>query len=78
LDAAIYGIGLLVGSRLEADIFRYQGDVELIVLPAANTQHIQPTNFEHSGRLAAEAHAAGRDALARAAAQQSTRARIAA
>jgi NTE family protein len=78
LDAAIYGISLLVGSRLEADIFRYQGDVELIVLPAANTQHVQPTNFEHSSRLAAEAHAAGRVALARAAAEQSTRARAAA
>jgi NTE family protein len=78
LDAAIYGIGLLVGSRLEADIFRYQGDVELIVLPAANTQHVQPTNFERSSRLAAEAHAASRDALTRAAAEQSTRARVAA
>jgi NTE family protein len=78
LDAAIYGIGLLVGSRLEADIFRYQGDVELIVLPAPNTQHVQPTDFEHSSRLAAEAHAAGRDALARAAAEQSTRAPLAA
>jgi NTE family protein len=78
LDAAIYGIGLLVGSRLEADIFRYQDDVELIVLPAPNTQHIQPTSFEHSSRLAAEAHAASRDALARAAAEQSTRRRVAA
>jgi NTE family protein len=56
LDAAIYGIGLLMGSRLEADIFRYQRDVELVVLPAANTQHVQPTNFERSSQLAAEAH----------------------
>jgi NTE family protein len=78
LDAAIYGIGLLMGSRLEADIFRYQDDVELIVLPAANTQHIQPTSFEHSSRLATEAHAASRDALARAAPEQSTPARVAA
>jgi NTE family protein len=78
LDAAIYGIGLLVGSRLEADIFRYQGEVELIVLPAANTQHVQPTNFEHSSRLAAEAHVASRGALARAALEQGTRARVAA
>jgi NTE family protein len=72
LDAAIYGIGLLMGSRLEADIFRYQGDVELIVLPAANTQHVQPTNFERSRQLAAEAHAASRDALARAAVEHGT------
>jgi NTE family protein len=78
LDAAIYGIGLLLGNRLEADIFRYQGDVELIVLPAANTQHVQPTDFEHSSRLAADAHAAGRDALAPAGAEQGTRARVAA
>jgi NTE family protein len=78
LDAAIYGIGLLVGSRLEADIFRYQDEVELIVLPAANARHVQPTNFEHSNRLSAEAHAAARDALARAAAEPSTRAGVAA
>jgi NTE family protein len=78
LDAAIYGIGLLVGSRLEEDIVRYQGDVELIVLPAANTRHVQPTDFEHSSRLASEAHAAGRDALARAAAERSTPAPLAA
>jgi NTE family protein len=78
LDAAIYGVGLLVGSRLEADIFRYEREVELIVLPAPNTQHVQPTNFEHSSQLAAEAHAAGQDALTRAAAGQDTRARVAA
>ena len=78
LDAAIYGIGLLMGSRLEADIVRYQRDVELIVLPAPNTQHVQPTNFERSSQLAAEAHAASRDALAREAAEQSARARVAA
>jgi hypothetical protein len=35
-------------------------------------------NFEHSSRLAAEPHAASRDALARAAVVQSTRARVAA
>lgn len=78
LDAAIYGIGLLVGSRLEADISRYQGEVELIVLPAANTQHVQPTDFEHATRLAAEAHEASRDALARVAAGQRRRVRLAA
>jgi len=66
LDAAIYGLGLLVASRLEADIARYEGDVELIVLPAANSQRVQPTDFEHSSRLTAQAHAATRAALARA------------
>jgi NTE family protein len=78
LDAAIYGIGLLVGSRLEADIARYQDEVELIVLPTANPQNVQPTDFEHSSRLAAQAHAASREALAGATAEQGVRARVAA
>jgi NTE family protein len=68
LDASIYALGLLVGSRLEADIARYGQEVELIVLPAPNTQHVQPTDFEHSSRLTADAHAASREALARVAA----------
>jgi NTE family protein len=68
LDAAIYGLALLVASRLEADIARYENDVELIVLPAANSLGVQPTDFDHSSRLTAEAHAASREALAQAAA----------
>jgi NTE family protein len=64
LDAAIYALGLLVGSRLEADIARYQADVELIVLPAANSQRVQPTDFDQSSRLIAEANLAARQALA--------------
>jgi NTE family protein len=72
LDASIYALGLLVGSRLEADIARYQGDVELIVLPASNTQHVQPTDFDHSSRLTADAYAASHDALARAATARHT------
>jgi NTE family protein len=64
LDAAVYGLGVLVGTRLEADIVRYQDEVELIVLPAANSQRIQPTDFDHSRELNAEAHAATRQALA--------------
>jgi NTE family protein len=78
LDAAICGIALLVGSRLEADISRYGSDVELIVLPAANSHHVQPTDFEHSSRLTAEAYAASRDALGRAAAERGRPARVAA
>jgi NTE family protein len=64
LDAAIYGLGLLLGSRLDADIARYRHDVELIVLPASNSAHVQPTDFDHSSRLVAEAHGAARAALA--------------
>jgi len=66
LDAAIYALGLLIGSRLEADIARYERDVELIVLPAINARGVQPTDFDHSSLLAAEAHSASRRALARA------------
>ncbi|MCW3063895.1 MAG: patatin, partial [Solirubrobacterales bacterium] len=65
LDAAISAFGLLAGSRLEADIARYQNDVELIVLPAPNNQHLQPTDFEHSNRLIADAYASTRRALER-------------
>jgi NTE family protein len=63
LDAAIYGLGLLVGSRLESDIVRYTRDVELVVMPAPNAAGVQPTSFEHSGALIAEALAAARRQL---------------
>jgi NTE family protein len=65
LDAAIYGLSLLVANRLDADIARYGRDAELIVLPAANSRQVQPTDFEHSRRLSADAHAATREALTR-------------
>jgi NTE family protein len=63
LDAAIYGLGLLVASRLEADIARYECDAELIVLPAANSRRVQPTDFAHSSRLIDEGLAATRAVL---------------
>jgi NTE family protein len=63
LDAAIYGLGLLISSRLESDIARYGDDVELIVLPAPNSRQVQPTDFDQSSRLTAEAHAAALEAL---------------
>jgi len=72
LDASIYALGLLVGSRLEADIARYQGQVELIVLPAPNTHYVQPTDFDHSTSLSADAHAASSEVLTRAAARRPT------
>ena len=64
LDAAMRGLGLLIDSRLEADIARYGQEAELIVLPAPNTAGVQPTSFEHSARLITEALAAARTALA--------------
>jgi NTE family protein len=63
LDAAIYGLGLLIDSRLKSDIARYSKDAELIVLPAPNTAGVQPTSFEHSSRLMAEAVVAARTYL---------------
>jgi NTE family protein len=51
LSAAIDGVGLLIASRLEADLAHYAGDVELIVLPAHNPLNIQPTDFGHASRL---------------------------
>jgi NTE family protein len=63
LDAAIYGLGLLVSSRLESDIARYTRDVDLVVMPAPNAADVQPTSFEHSGTLIREALAAGRERL---------------
>jgi NTE family protein len=63
LDAAIYGLGLLVDSRLEADIARYCDQAELIVLPAPNLGQVQPTSFEHASRLIADALAAARAML---------------
>jgi NTE family protein len=63
LDAAIYGLGLLIGSRLESDIARYTREVDLVVMPAPNSAGVQPTSFEHSGALIREALAAARGVL---------------
>lgn len=65
LDTAIYGLGLLIDGRLQSDIARYSGDVELVVLPTANSAGVQPTSFEHSDRLITQALLAARAALAR-------------
>jgi NTE family protein len=63
LDAAIQGLHLLVGCRLEADVARYSAEAELIMLPAPNAGCVQPTSFEHSHRLITDARAAARTAL---------------
>ena len=63
LDAAIQGLHLLVGCRLAADIARYSTEVELILLPAPNAGCAQPTSFENSHRLIADARTATRAAL---------------
>ena len=60
LDAAIYGLGLLMSSRLESDVARYSRDAELVVMRAPNAARVQPTSFEHAGRLIDEALTAAR------------------
>jgi NTE family protein len=64
IDAALFGLSLLVDRRFAADLARYSSAVELIVLPAANPLHIQPTDFQHSSRLIGQAYEASRDLLA--------------
>jgi NTE family protein len=64
LDAAVHAFTLLVGARLQADLARYATAAELIVLPATNPNHVQPTDFDHSSRLIGQALAAARSALA--------------
>lgn len=64
LDAAIQGLGLLMESRLKADIVRYSQEAELIVLPAPDTAGLQPTNFGHAARLMGDALGAARALLA--------------
>jgi NTE family protein len=63
LDAAVHAFTLLVGARLEADLARYAGAAELIVLPGANPQRVQPTDFDHAGRLISAALAGARSVL---------------
>lgn len=65
LDTAMYGVGLLIDARLQSDIARYAAEAEVIVLPAANSEDVQPTSFDHTGRLINEALAAARAELAR-------------
>jgi NTE family protein len=67
LEAALQGVRLLVGCRLEADVARYSAVAELILLPAPNAGGVQPTSFEHAHRLIADARAAARTALQRSA-----------
>jgi NTE family protein len=64
LSAAIGGVSLLVGSRLEADVARYSSEVELVVLPAPNPLDVQPTDFGHADRLIRDALSASRRRLA--------------
>ena len=63
LDAAIQALGLLVGARLAADLARYAAEVEIVALPAPNRWRVQPTDFNHAGRLITDALIECREAL---------------
>jgi hypothetical protein len=56
LSPAIGGLGLLVGSRLEADIARCAGEAELIVIAARGPA----TDFGHAGHPMCDALTAAR------------------
>jgi hypothetical protein len=58
------GDRLLVGARRRTDLARYAASAELIVLPATHYERVQPTDFDHAGRLTGAALAAARTALA--------------
>jgi NTE family protein len=61
--AAVNGLTQLFAARLEADLARYATDAELIILPAANPQHVPFTSFTHARELAEQAFAAARTTL---------------
>ena len=65
LDAAMYGLVLAIGSRLEADLARYSPEVDLVVLPAPDVGAARPTEFANSLMLMREARALARSVLAR-------------
>jgi NTE family protein len=64
LDAAIYGLSVMLDGRLERDIASYSKHVELIVLPTPNPLQVQPSDFDHASRLIRDARSASRLVLA--------------
>jgi NTE family protein len=63
LSAGIDGVSVLVGNRLEADLERYAGDAEIVLMPAPNPLQVQPIDFSQSARLMADATVAARRRL---------------
>jgi hypothetical protein len=64
LEAAVYGLSLLVDHQLSANVDRYAGKVELVVLPPANPLDVQATDFGYAERLIEDGYAATAEALA--------------
>ena len=63
LDAAVQGITMLIAARDRANLSRQAGAAELTVLPAANHQHLQPTDFDHADQLIRQGLASARRVL---------------
>ena len=64
LGAAIDALGVMMRSRLQADIARFSSHVELIVLPAPNPLGVLPTDFGQANRLVRDGLQAARKCLA--------------
>jgi NTE family protein len=64
LGAAIDGLGVMMRSRLQADVARFSSQVELIVLSAPNPLDVMPTDFGHADRLVRDGLQAARRRLA--------------
>ena len=64
LGAALEAVGLMMRSRVEADIERFSRECELIVLPAPNPREVLPSDFGQADRLINDALAAARSQLA--------------
>jgi NTE family protein len=63
LDAAVHAFTLMVDARLQGDLAEYATQAELIVLPAVNPGHVQPTDFDHADQLIGAGLQAARIAL---------------
>jgi NTE family protein len=64
LDAAVYGLSVMLDGLLERDIAWFSKHVELIVMPSPNPLQVQPGDFDHASRLIRDARSASRMRLA--------------
>ena len=60
LGAGLDGLMLMTGNRLQADLRRYAGEAEIVLLPAPNRLDVQPIDFSQADRLIADAAAVAR------------------
>jgi NTE family protein len=63
LDAAVHAFTLLTAARDKVDLDLLSATAELIILPAANPDHVLPTDFDHARELIDHGLLAARRAL---------------